>query len=227
MRGFLKRLGARALGLAQVVQPIVPTIFDPGHAAGGIPAAEPEQAEPRNDRPTASAAAVPVPGPRSMKRVRRDAREPADWEGPRAAVSEDEREHEHNGRAHDHGRRERAVETLPPAGREAAIVLSAPQEGARPEAADGHWSRPGLSVVPRVAPQPQQPLSRENHAAVGARRDPAAATQGPPVIRVTIGRIDVRADVPTPAPARAATTPLRAPMLSLDDYLKQRNEGKR
>jgi hypothetical protein len=50
---------------------------------------------------------------------------------------------------------------------------------------------------------------------------------GPPVIRVTIGRIEVRAILPPtsaaerPAPARAG------PPVSLDEYLKQRNEGQR
>jgi hypothetical protein len=242
MSGYLERLGARALGLAQVAQPIVPPIFDPSlglgpGAAGGMPVAapepaepvaKPERAEPRYDRPTASAAAVPDPGPRSIELARRDARAPAAWESPRAALDEYEREHEHNGRAHDRGPWERAVETLPPAGREAAIVLAAPQEGVRPEAADERWPGPVPSVFSRVAPQLQQPLStRENHPTMEGRRDPAAATQGAPVIRVTIGRIDVRADFPAPAPARAATTPPRAPMLSLEDYLKQRREGKR
>jgi hypothetical protein len=47
------------------------------------------------------------------------------------------------------------------------------------------------------------------------------------VIRVTIGRIDVRAVFPpaAAAPAPARKTPAGA--LSLDDYLKQRSEGKR
>jgi hypothetical protein len=234
MRGFLERLGARALGLAPVAQPIVPPIFDPGHghgpgsgAAGGMPVAELELAEPSDDRPTASTAAVKDPGPRSVERARRDAREPAAWDGPHAALRDYEREQEPSGRAHDHGPQERFVETLPPAGREAALVLAAPQEGVRPEAADERWSGPVLSVVPRVAPHPQHPLStRDNHSTMSGPRDPAAAAKTAPVIRVTIGRIDVRADVPAPAPARAATPP-RAPTLSLEDYLKQRKEGKR
>ncbi len=49
-----------------------------------------------------------------------------------------------------------------------------------------------------------------------------------PTIRVTIGRIDVRAVTPTPPPA-VSPAPVRAqrarPALSLDDYLKQRNGG--
>jgi hypothetical protein len=48
-----------------------------------------------------------------------------------------------------------------------------------------------------------------------------------PVIRVTIGRIEVRAVFP---PAATPPTPARKPpagTLSLEEYLKQRSEGKR
>jgi hypothetical protein len=47
-----------------------------------------------------------------------------------------------------------------------------------------------------------------------------------PPIRITIGRVEVRAVQPPPtAPARPASR--KAPALSLDDYLKQRNEVRR
>jgi hypothetical protein len=61
-----------------------------------------------------------------------------------------------------------------------------------------------------------------------ARRGPAARP-GPeaPSIRVTIGRIEVRAEFVTPAPAPAPARPLRPSSLSLDDYLRQRREGQR
>lgn len=45
-----------------------------------------------------------------------------------------------------------------------------------------------------------------------------------PVIRVTIGRIEVRA-VPPPVPALRHSTPRPAPALSLQEYLEQRNGG--
>ncbi len=47
-----------------------------------------------------------------------------------------------------------------------------------------------------------------------------------PTIRVTIGRIEVRA-VTTPQPSRRPVPKKTAPSLSLDDYLKQRSEGRR
>ena len=49
----------------------------------------------------------------------------------------------------------------------------------------------------------------------------------PTVIRVTIGRIEVRAvTLPPVAPPAPRPAP-RAPSLSLDDYLKERRGGKR
>jgi hypothetical protein len=49
----------------------------------------------------------------------------------------------------------------------------------------------------------------------------------PPVVRVTIGRIDVRADFPAPVSHNATPRQPRSAARSLDDYLKERIEGKR
>jgi hypothetical protein len=66
-------------------------------------------------------------------------------------------------------------------------------------------------VHPRIAPS--EPLPDEIKPAQ------------PPVIRVTIGRIDVRANMTTPTPpARVAP---HTPKLSLDDYLKLQRRGER
>ena len=61
--------------------------------------------------------------------------------------------------------------------------------------------------------------------ATGAACETPAETAAP-IIRVTIGRIDVRAVLPSaPAPTRKA--PTASPVLSLDEYLKQRDGGQR
>ncbi len=81
--------------------------------------------------------------------------------------------------------------------------------------------RPAPVTRPRTPPaQPIQPARPLPSA------PPREATQ-PPVIRVSIGRIEVRAQLPErleppqpPAPSRPQ--PRRAPALSLSDYLKQR-----
>ncbi|MBX9581698.1 MAG: hypothetical protein K2X87_15455, partial [Gemmataceae bacterium] len=58
--------------------------------------------------------------------------------------------------------------------------------------------------APRVEPQPE----------------------GPPVVRVTIGRVEVRANFPSP-PAGRPPAGRPAPRLSLEDYLKGRAGGGR
>jgi hypothetical protein len=47
-----------------------------------------------------------------------------------------------------------------------------------------------------------------------------------PVVRITIGRVEVRAQFPA-APSAPAARPSRALTLSLEDYLKQRSRGQR
>jgi hypothetical protein len=68
---------------------------------------------------------------------------------------------------------------------------------------------PSFVVHPRIAPS--EPLP-----------DEIKPTQ-PPVIRVTIGRIEVRANMTTPAPPHSSVPHL--PKLSLDDYLKSQRRG--
>jgi hypothetical protein len=58
-------------------------------------------------------------------------------------------------------------------------------------------------------------------AGIRAADEPAIADPGPPTIRVTIGRVDVRAVMPAP-PVPVAKPVHPRPGLSLDDYLKQR-----
>ena len=48
-----------------------------------------------------------------------------------------------------------------------------------------------------------------------------------PIIRVTIGRIEVRSIMPAKEPAVRPPSPRPGPKLSLDDYLKQQNGGQR
>jgi hypothetical protein len=76
----------------------------------------------------------------------------------------------------------------------------------RPEAPS--W--PGV-----LRPQPPAEPTRTSRA-----RDAAQ-----PVIRVTIGRVEVKANMPPPPPPRARSTP-RKPALSLSAYLQQRREGR-
>ncbi len=79
------------------------------------------------------------------------------------------------------------------------------------------------AIVPRIVRhQPDQ--RRED-----APREPRVLAPEPPAptIRVAIGRIEVRAVTPPPEQPAWRETPARpGPLLSLDDYLKQRNGGR-
>ena len=48
-----------------------------------------------------------------------------------------------------------------------------------------------------------------------------------PVIRVTIGRVDIRAEFPAPVMRQSPPPRSKPSALSLDEYLKQRSEGRR
>ena len=87
---------------------------------------------------------------------------------------------------------------------------------------------------PPDAPPPVAPRMVRPHLDGYLERGPqeprvAAPESSGPAIRVTVGRIEVRAITPPPPmPPAQRTTPARpGPKLSLDDYLKQRSGGQR
>jgi len=96
-------------------------------------------------------------------------------------------------------------------------VASAVRPPAPPFLADPQASPVASAIRPPVAPRS------------GGVRNPEAlpASSAPaPAIQVSIGRVEVRAIFPEPA-VRSAPAPRSRPTLSLDDYLNQRNRGKR
>ncbi|HKR94993.1 MAG TPA: hypothetical protein VJW55_06510, partial [Candidatus Angelobacter sp.] len=84
----------------------------------------------------------------------------------------------------------------------------------------------GVSKQRRVSPTMTGARTPANASPIYSPRDARPAPEAP-IIRVSIGRIDVRAEfaaaTPSPAPARN----IRPAALSLDEYLKQRSEGRR
>jgi hypothetical protein len=94
------------------------------------------------------------------------------------------------------------------------------------EAAARRPARPAVAVARRVETEVQ--LGREPVPAVRRQRAAGERTPGtghaappPPVIHVTIGRVEVRAAPPRPLAAAPAPRPA-APKLSLDEYLRSR-----
>jgi hypothetical protein len=84
--------------------------------------------------------------------------------------------------------------------------------------------RPGDSEVVRSDFRPA-PLTPHIELTKRVASEPTAKIREAPLIRVTIGRVEVRAIMAPPPPPRAARRP--RPALSLEDYLKQREGGKR
>jgi len=78
-------------------------------------------------------------------------------------------------------------------------------------------------LIPSVG-KSAQPIQMEKN--LSERRSPVPeSVKTAPTIKVTIGRIEVKAVMQQPPPKQ--TIKPHAPKLSLDDYLKQRNAGKR
>jgi hypothetical protein len=97
-----------------------------------------------------------------------------------------------------------------------------------PQAAEG-VARPSMEHVLAFS-ESGADVSRvpsERDTGPGTRvRERSVPQDGPPTIRVSIGRIEVRAVQP-PVPSRRSPQVPAAPRLSLDEYLRARNEGQR
>lgn len=81
------------------------------------------------------------------------------------------------------------------------------------------------AVAETIAPKPIIAQARQNLSSNETSSTDNQSPIVPPTIRVTIGRVEVRAVMP-PAP-QAKPRAMHAPKLSLDDYLRTRNGGKR
>jgi hypothetical protein len=84
---------------------------------------------------------------------------------------------------------------------------------------------PALDLAPPVEAG-DYPARREATLPAQPAWSGAEAAQGPPTIRITIGRVEVRA-VQSPSAAPAQPAPRPGPALSLEAYLKERNEARR
>lgn len=74
--------------------------------------------------------------------------------------------------------------------------------------------------------RPAAPLQTASRNVQRGPLNPNESSDEPPIVRVTIGRIDVRA-TPASAAPRAKSSPRSEPKLTLDAYLKSRREGRR
>jgi hypothetical protein len=79
-----------------------------------------------------------------------------------------------------------------------------------------------MSAQGMDAQSPERKQKRAGHVALQAPPVPSSAS----VIRVHIGRIEVRAAAPSPPLEPRKKTPKSRPELSLGDYLKKRKGGR-
>ncbi len=241
MTNFLSRLAARAVGVAYIAQPLVPAMFNPG---SGFEAAQ-RPAEIAVERFSGPPATVVAPEGRAEAALPRESiphrsiidRSPQPHAEP-AASPFSERQVE-PARADVPAR-----ETLPAI--QSTLPAASDEIGSSPDRISSQFEEAGSGQelkdaglaepdhAPGIFPSNRQSVRALNIKPALSAAPPAsprnrAAWVGPerPVVRVTIGRIDVRAQFTSNAPAPSASRPHRAATLSLDDYLKQRSEGKR
>jgi len=243
MSGFFDRLAGRARGEAPLVQPLPRPLFAPERVE---PAGEPELdaaaapatvatsvAPPSSDAPArrqTRSATLLMPGPPAARDGSRDGSSLATTAVTRAsAVAADDivvtgkpprllmpavaptlDDAPMLSRLRDDDEADR-IEPAP--ARDLANVTASASETHAPTAAArrDRSLRPAAPAHPRPAPPLPTP----------------AMTLEPPIVHVTIGRIDVRATPPPAPPPRRAPTPERRSSLSLEQYLAERYRGQR
>jgi hypothetical protein len=83
------------------------------------------------------------------------------------------------------------------------------------------------SVIPTAAKRLSRvPQVYDGHARSHSRRH-AESAQAEPGVTVKIGRVEVRAVFPETPPGARTPAPGKKPALTLEDYLKRRNEERR
>ncbi len=215
MSGLFHRLATRALGVAPVAEPMVAPLFAQGPQLGQNQIAD--EGEVAAIRPVNGNEEVSVtPQAAQTQVVQRTLPQVSDRQEARHSEPSVLGER-------DRGRQVELVEprTVEPERRRslpvaAGATIPSPKEAdaTRGEAQAQVATPAVLSTVPTGAERK-----------TGLRESVFSAGSTAPVIRVSIGRIDVRAELPAPAPH--APPKQRAPTMSLDEYAKLRAEGQR
>lgn len=242
MTNFLNRLAGRALGIIPLAQPIIPARFDPIAERSVWPegsAADRMRSSAESDSSASAQTAFrayeiePSPrvaaGPRKHSPPYTQAEDEPHTRPPSIlhllATAETHSSHSrlqdaessvalpHTGQKHQH---QHATQV----DAESMHQATAQSEILRAEALEDRRIRDQRGVLADYVHSPDSVSNRPQHPAtypLPKQSPPSAA----PVIRVTIGRIDVRAEIASPPTPAARRT--RPSTLSLDQYLKQRS----
>jgi hypothetical protein len=232
MADFLTRLMERSYGLASPVEPLIASIYAPGPTTAAH--ADEEQVswlEPEawpDDNQTSYAQSVDgapdlasqadAASPSPAGRASRATPEAIPVVAARRVASEEEA----GATSADATKRDQAQSDL--TSRRLPVAPRYPEPAAVESDAravtEAISARPVSETPIVLRPQMRTLIEQTEQPGTEPKEDRAT-----PTIRVTIGRIEVRAVfAPTPT-AQRATPP--SPKLSLDDYLRSRNEGKR
>ncbi len=227
MNDYLYNLAARTLGAAPLIKPRLASVFEPSSQADLTVAEETTssaQAQLEAEavksttaanqlRSESSASAIKAPpAPREAVQFRPRAGLPPPMNDKALNVAE----------AAQLTRQAAAQLPEPPLFRRAA-ELSADVEAGESSATKNAQAA-AIQIRPSITlPAASGPTGEVMKAEPGTDQ---TAKEAAPVIRISIGRVEVRAVMPTaPAPRPAPARP--RPGLSLDDYLKEREGGKR
>jgi hypothetical protein len=237
MRNFFDRLAGRALGVAPMAQPLIPPVT--ALESGSAPVEAFAEVSKEHVRPSATAAEPDVSGKLHESLPPRES-EPSALDEARISGL---RVAENGGSVEEPVpaaiRPAEAAPLIPaappvPAAPQYERTTSKVQPDAESTGARTIRTEPRISpqysvvgqVVPRVTAHPT-PLSANQLSASLARRSASGGPAEAPVIRVTIGRVDVRAQFSQSAPPTPSRESRKPSVLSLEQYAKQRSEGRR
>jgi hypothetical protein len=221
MSDYLTRLVERSLGVGEVVRPRLQSLFEPRDLEPALAGGQIEVSEER-----LSPVPIRTPEPQRPSAQSRSAEEPRAVPGGlrdpplREAVVEQESPPEQQGWPP-------AVEPAAPE-REALVHVDSPAIAQRTKVVVENGARVPRAAPPAVEHRAPPPTVGPD----GILLDPLRATEQslapappepvePPDVRVTIGRVEVRAVLPAPPAER--TPRKRAPRMTLDEYLRQKD----
>lgn len=242
MSDYLQNIVLRSLGLADVVQPRVPQLFEQTPSSDPLPDSSSQmqiaQATP------AIPEAQPAPARQRTTRAKLE-----DQETSTLMRETDDRNHhvpfsvrpvEPSPVSHEHPARLIPSTPIPSTPTSASGSIANPVSTAPTTLETQQQPQPEQSQAPNIWREPTIAMSNQTvpahsntrlQSSVPKRGLPALAqnlyAQPQPLpVRITIGRVDVRAIMPS-GPPKAAASARPKPALSLESYLKQREEGKR
>ena len=214
MNDFFSNLIARSFSDAPVIQPRLPSLFETAanEFSDGGQSSAPALATPETIPTTASLGVASKSSPPSgpVRNRIANASEASSEEPPLRSDGPEQK------RAPQIAQAQSSEERAPARELHVKTRIIIPADSfADGEQHEDHKTRASESFSQRRSVQPRV---RKDLSAVDQR-----SSTTPPIIRVTIGRVDVRAvHQPTPAPKPAKASP---PKLSLEDYLHKRERG--